>query len=439
MNSTLIQSKFRIWRWRIFTSTWVSYAGFYLTRKAFAASKISLSDESGLGFSDAQLGLIDFSFLTAYMIGQFLNGPLADRLGPRRVVLAGLIVSIIACASMGLASAIPVFVTLAIIHGVAQATGWPSLVKNMSAWFSAQERGRVMGWWCTNYAIGGLIATPFAALMIDSFGNWRFGFFMPSLALVGVALIFFFAQKDRPEDVGLPSVESFHGEPEAVLDPTEMPEDEPEGAWRTIAEVFTKNPTVVILGIAYFCLKPARYAILFWGPKYIHDELGTGITESALITAAFELGGPLGVLSAGYISDKLFGARRFPVCVIMLTGVGVTLLALANMGDLTRASAAGILFMMGFFLYGPDSILSGTAAMDFGTKKAAGTATGFVNGMGSVGAIAGGGLPGWVAGKWGWIGVFTLLAGFAFVAALILIPLWNRRPATAPEPEPEPS
>jgi len=37
---------------------------------------------------------------------------------------------------------------------------------------------------------------------------------------------------------------------------------------------------VLLLGAVYFCFKPARYAILFWGPRYINDKLGTGMAES---------------------------------------------------------------------------------------------------------------------------------------------------------------
>ena len=53
----------------------------------------------------------------------------------------------------------------------------------------------------------------------------------------------------------------------------------------------------------------------------------------------------------------------------------------------------GLLFMMGVTLRA-GLVISGAAAIDFGTSEAAGTATGFVNGCGSVGAILGGLLPG---------------------------------------------
>ena len=53
-------------------------------------------------------------------------------------------------------------------------------------------------------------------------------------------------------------------------------------------------------------------------------------------------------------------------------------------------------FLIGFFLYGPDSMVSATAAVDFGTKKGAGTAAGFINGFGSFGQVLGVALPGYL-------------------------------------------
>jgi sugar phosphate permease len=69
-------------------------------------------------------------------------------------------------------------------------------------------------------------------------------------------------------------------------------------------------------------------------------------------------------------------------------------------------------------------MISGAAAIDFGTTKAGATAAGFVNGCGSVGAILGGLLPGY----FDTVTVFIVFAGCAMFSALVLIPHWNSRP-----------
>lgn len=149
-----------------------------------------------------------------------------------------------------------------------------------------------------------------------------------------------------------------------------------------------------------------------------------GKVGAAIIPTAFEPAGLLGPILLG--SDKLFGARRMPACVISLLALTVSLALF--MGALHTGSVllvVALLFVMGLTLYGPDSMISGAAAIDFGTAKAGATAAGFVNGCGSVGAILGGLLPGYFDS----ITVFIVFAGCALFCALVLIPHWNSRPA----------
>ncbi len=196
------------------------------------------------------------------------------------------------------------------------------------------------------------------------------------------------------------------------------------------------NRTVLVLGLAYFLLRPARYAILMWGPVIVYERMPSiGKVASAIVPSAFEVAGLVGPILIGIASDKLFGARRMPACVISLMALTVWLiLFVPTMQSGNLYLVVGLLFMMGVTLYGPDSMISGAAAIDFGTSESAGTATGFVNGCGSVGAILGGLLPGY----FDTITVFFVFTGTALLASLLLVPFWNSRPANHPtisEPE----
>jgi OPA family sugar phosphate sensor protein UhpC-like MFS transporter len=287
-----------------------------------------------------------------------------------------------------------------------------------------------MGWWCTNYAIGGLIASPFAGWAADRMDNWRWAFFAPAGALFAIFLLFLFFQRNKPEDVGLPPIEDYHDEPVPVLEEDETPDEEPEGSWKVVGEVLA-HPTVWMMAIVYFCLKPTRYAILFWGPKYVNEASGSGMAESALVSAMFELAGPLGILFAGFVSDKIFKARRMPIAVIMLGLLALVLFYFNDLAAKNQTSIGVLLFLIGFLLYGPDSLLSGTAAMDFGTRKGAATAAGFINGLGSLGAAIGGGMAGWISDRYGWDALFNGFAGMTILAAVLLAPFWNATPATS--------
>ncbi|MBK5512851.1 MULTISPECIES: MFS transporter [unclassified Pseudomonas] len=410
------------WRVQIFAITWLAYAAFYFTRKAFSVAKLGIGEDPTFLLDKMAMANLDAIYLAAYAIGQFTWGILADRFGPRVVVLGGLLISAAAAVVMGSFATLPIFATCMLIQGLAQSTGWSGLCKNLGSFFPAEQRGRVLGLWSSCYAFGGLVASPFAGWWAYTLiGTWHAAFFS-SAAVVGVvAVLFFFLQRNKPEDVGLPAVE-----PEPELSVEAAYAQSQISVWEPLKEIL-RNRTVLVLGLSYFLLKPARYAILLWGPVIVFEQMpSVGKVGAAIIPTSFELAGLLGPIMIGLASDKLFGARRMPACVISLLALTVSLALF--MGALHTGSVlmvVALLFVMGLTLYGPDSMISGAAAIDFGTAKAGATAAGFVNGCGSVGAILGGLLPGYFDS----VTVFIVFAGCAMFSAFVLIPHWNSRPA----------
>ena len=407
------------WRMQIFAITWLAYAAFYFTRKAFSVAKLGIGEDPTFHLDKMAMANLDGIYLAAYAVGQFGWGMLADRFGPRVVVLGGLVISSLAAVAMGSYATFPIFATCMLIQGLAQSTGWSGLCKNLGSFFPAQQRGRVLGLWSSCYAFGGLVASPFAGWWAyTAIGNWQAAFISSAVVVGLVAVLFYFFQRNKPEDVGLPAVEP---EPE-------MPGGAPTlcSVWAPLREIL-RNRTVLILGLAYFMLKPARYAILLWGPVIVFEQMpSVGKVGAAIVPTAFELAGLLGPIMIGLASDKLFGARRMPACVLSLLALTVTLaLFMGAMHTGSVALVVALLFVMGLTLYGPDSMISGAAAIDFGTAKAGATAAGFVNGCGSVGAILGGLLPGYFDS----VTVFMVFAGCALFSALVLLPYWNSRPA----------
>ncbi|UZE09987.1 MFS transporter [Pseudomonas sp. B21-053] len=410
------------WRVQIFAITWLAYAAFYFTRKAFSVAKLGIAEDPTFMLDKMAMANLDAIYLAAYAIGQFTWGILADRFGPRVVVLGGLLISAAAALVMGSFATLPIFATCMLIQGLAQSTGWSGLCKNIGSFFPAEQRGRVLGLWSSCYAFGGLVASPFAGWWAYTLiGTWHAAF-ISSAAVVGlVAVLFFIFQRNKPEDVGLPAVE-----PEPELSAEETYAQSKISVLEPLKEIL-RNRTVLVLGLSYFLLKPARYAILLWGPVIVFEQMpSVGKVGAAIIPTAFELAGLLGPILLGLASDKLFGARRMPACVISLLALTVSLALF--MGALHSGSVmlvVALLFVMGLTLYGPDSMISGAAAIDFGTAKAGATAAGFVNGCGSVGAILGGLLPGYFDS----VTVFIIFAGCAMFSAFVLIPHWNSRPA----------
>ncbi|MBI2950094.1 MAG: MFS transporter [Verrucomicrobia bacterium] len=413
------------WRWQIFAVTWLAYAGFYLTRKSFAVAKIEMGKTTGLGLTDSQMSWIDGSFLTAYAIGQFFAGVSGDRLGTRRVILAGMLGSIVVAFFMGATSLVVPLIFFSGLQGLCQSTGWAPLTKNIGCFFSQPERGTVMGLWCTNYAVGGFLASIYAGYIGGWFG-WRYAFYAPAATLALIWLLFFWLQRNRPEDVGLPPIEHYHRQSESPSDKPEADAEEADGSWKAVVTVL-KHPMVLLLSAVYFFMKPTRYAIMFWAPKYLNDRLGTNMAQSGALGALFELAGPLSAFLAGVVSDKLLGSRRNPISVVCLIASAILVFFLDKL-PATKFMLGACLFLIGFALYAPDTLVSGTAAIDFGTKKGASTAVGLINSCGSIGAIAGGTIPGFFHDRWGWNGVFVCLSASLLIAGLLLLPKWNAVP-----------
>ena len=115
-----------------------------------------------------------------------------------------------------------------------------------------------------------------------------------------------------------------------------------------------------------------------------------------------------------------------------LVAVAVVLFFFRDLPDTAFALGMGF-FVVGFLVYIPDSLISGAAPIDFATRHGAATATGFVNGCGSIGAIIGGTLPGWISSFTGagtdiWRPIFVGLAVSLLLAACMLAPTWNALP-----------
>jgi OPA family sugar phosphate sensor protein UhpC-like MFS transporter len=422
-----LQRRYRRWRWTVFSLTWLVYAGYYFTRKSFPVAKIGILEDPAMAIDKTAMGWIDGAYGIAYALGQLVWGIAGDRFGSRRIVFGGMLGSVAAALAMGLSTHVILFGVLFFFQGLFQSTGWPPLAKTMSHWFSQRERGLVFGFWCTNYVVGGMLASAFAGYAAYLTGSWRMAFFAPAAVLLLLALLFRVLHREKPQDLGLPPVE-LHQEGEGRSAAESAPAAAAITAWATIALVL-RNPMIVRMGLVFFLLKPTRYAFLFWGPLIAYEKLGTNIGSSALIGAAFEAAGPIATIFAGYASDKWFQARRMPVIVPSLFALALALFLFTDLTNLGGAwTMAAVFFVVGILLHGPESMLGGAAAVDFGGSEGAASAAGFINCLGSVGQIMGLALPGIISATYGWDALFTVFAIATLAGALLLVGKWNAVP-----------
>lgn len=406
--------------------TWLAYATYYTGRKGFSVAKKSIHEK--LGVSEAALGAIDTAFLVAYSIGQFGSGLLGDRIGARRLIGYGMLLSAIACAAFGAASAALMFGVLFFVNGLAQASGWPGTTRAMAEWTTPKNRGTVMAFWATCYQVGGIVATALASRLLGGFG-WKAAFFGPAIliALVGILVLVFL--KVGP-GARAPQADAQVIDVERPAARESQPDTLDEATLRRRARRAVLRSVVLwCYGASYFSIKFIRYALLFWLPYYLSKRLGYGEEQAGYMSTAFEVGGIAGVIGIGIASDRLKRFSRSALAALGLLALAGALVLYALFGSTSTLANVVFLALVGAALFGPDSLISGAAAQDAGGPYAAATATGFVNGMGSIGAALEGLAVPAMSARWGWGAVFWSFVGLAVLAALALVPTLRRAPA----------
>lgn len=389
-----------------FASTWLAYATYYLGRKGFSVSKARIVKEVGLG--EGTLAAIDTGYLGAYAIGQFVSGLIGDRVGARRLVSFGMLFAAITCAAFGAAESGALMLVAFTLNGFAQSTGWPGTTKGMAEWTQPQRRGAVMGLWCTSYQVGGIIATWFCTLMLGRYG-WRSAFLGPAVCIAAVGGIVYLTLRPGPYAVA-----------------RNAPRESVAPRIGFDREVF-RNPTLWSYGAAYFFIKLIRYSVLFWLPYYLHTALGLDETSAGYLSISFEVGGVIGAISIGFISDKWRHVSRSVIAAIGLVGLAAALLLYAWLTPSSAVLQFSLMALIGGLLFGPDSLVSASAAQDAGGQSAAARATGFVNGVGSLGALFQGYVTVGIRKAYGWSAVFYVFVGFALLSALALTPTFRRQ------------
>ncbi|MFH1741252.1 MAG: MFS transporter [bacterium] len=424
-----LQREQYVWRWKILTATYFSYAGYYLCRKAYTVCKKSIGDEFSLDASG--VAHIWTAFLIAYMVGQFLNGLLGRKLGPRILLLVGMAVSLGCNTAFGFANSYATFIGFMIFNGFAQAGGWPGNVGGIAHWLRKEERGRIMGVWCTNFLAGNL-AVKFLAGFMLGYAGWRTSFWACSVGMALIWLLFFFWHRDRPEDVGLDPIITKDDEIE------EKSGNEEETTFGGFFRVL-RNPIVVFMGLTYFILKFVRYALDSWMPYFLsQSQFQLREDLAAYYSSIFDWAGFAGVILSGWALDRIFKGNWRLICLVMTLGMTASYILVILYGTYGAFTLACLYGLVGFMLNGPDCILTGAGAIAVAGRRDALTAVAIINGTGSIGPIVQEELVGWLYDYYGSYEPFNMLCLYMSAAAAFMLFLlvaqawWAKRRKAAP-------
>jgi len=403
----------------------VTYATFYMGRYNLNVSSSTIMSRFHL--DKAQFGTIATAGFWTYALSVIVNGPLSDRIGGKKAILIGAAGTAVMNLIIGLLFLsgwqTKIVVGMSLLFAVSQyfqSYGAMSIVKVNAPWFHVRERGVFGGIFGVMISSGYFLAITVGGWILAVL-PWHWVFVIPAAAIAVMAVIDALLVKNTPAEAGYPALDT---EDATAHDPDR---DRPIDWNHLVRRVFT-NPIIVTLAVAEFCTGFVRQGLMLWFVAFLEEvhHVAKGTFLFSLAGTGVTVGGVLGGLLAGYMSDRWFQARRPPVALIFY------LLQIACLLVLGHASAAWLAaFMIGFtcmWIFGVHGMLTGTASMDFGGTKGAATAAGMLDGVQYLASGLTGFLLGHFLDRWGWGAWTYMLMPFSLIGALLMVRLWNESP-----------
>jgi len=404
---------FSKYQWMILVLCFVTVAmdGFDTAIIGFIAS--DLVQEWGVQKSD--LGPVMSAALVGLAVGALTAGPMADRIGRKKV----LVLSILVFGGFSLITAFATSLTqltvLRFLTGLGLGAAMPNAATLMSEYAPERRRALLVNLMFVGFPIGSSMGGFISAWLIPHYG-WQsvliLGGVMP-LALA-VALIFllpesarYLAVKNQPQQqiarilrriAPLPDNTHF------VLQEAGQVKEQ-----SALGVIFSPRYLVgtIMLCLTYFMGLLIFYLLTSWLPLLIR-ETGATLSQASVITALFPLGGGIGVLVLGALMDKI-NPNKVVAVGYLLTGVFVCLVGFST----SSLVLMGVMvFIAGTIMNGAQSSMPALAAGFYPTQGRA-TGVAWMLGLGRFGGILG-----------AFSGAFLMQAELSFktIFALLAIP-----------------
>ena len=364
-------------RLRVMLAITIGYGMYYTCRLALSVVKKPLIDE-GI-FTIEELGFIGAALFYGYAFGKFFNGFLADYVNPRIFFAAGLALSAVMNLAMGWSTVLIIAICLWAFNGWFQGFGAPSSVVSLTNWFSNHERGRYYGIWSGGHFIGEAITFYVMAAIVAAAG-WRYGFWAPGiLCLVTAAWAYWFLQ-NKPQSLGLPAIANWKNDRWEA----NKASDESKSTWVVQRFIFS-IPALWVLALSSALMYVTRYAINSWGILYLQEIRGYTLVEAGFFLSINTMAGLVGAIAYGFISDKLFDARR-PPSNLLFAVVEVLALLIIFFGPDNQYVLAAAFVLYGIGLSGLLTAIGSLFAVDIAPGRVAGAAMGFIGIFSYIGA-----------------------------------------------------
>ncbi len=415
-------------RWQIMESTFIGYAIFYLVRNNLPIVTKEIGES--LHYSKGQIGNMLAITAITYGVGKFFMGAWSDRSNPRYFMPMGLLLTAFCNFAFATVHSYPIHMALWGLNGLFQSMGWAPCGRSLGHWYSIRERGTKFAFWNVAQNLGGGITGIIVAKSTMMLG-WRSAFYVPGILAVLCAIYLIVRLRDTPQSVGLPPIEEYRNDYPAI----ETADSEKElGTRDLLVNYILKNPYIWLFASANFFVYIARYGMLDWGPYYLQEVKHASLVEGGASTTALEFSAIFSTILMGWLSDKL-GGRRGMISVFCMIPVFLSYLGIIFSPD-NKLWIDMVLFgVIGFFVY-PAILLLVVSALDYTSKKAVGTAAGFIGLFGYLGRVVESKGIGALVPLYGWNAALYAIVASAFMGIVLLSWMWKLSPSRAEEIEP---
>ena len=351
--------------------------------------------KTSLELSAAGIGALVAVLNVGRIIGSIPSGHLVDRIGERRVMVAGG-VGVAIFAALASTSSLPALLPALLVIGVFAGSSSPAGSKLIFRAFPAHRRGLPIGIRQAAVPLGSLLATLILPAVAEA-SSWRLALGLG--AAVPLAGAFASAAAVREARAPVRTTGS-------------------QSALRAVAT----DRAIVLAGVWAMLFVGGQYAILVYLVIDLTGRVRVALGTAVALLIAANAAGAIGRMGWGWLSDRVFGGQRRPGLLLLTTlgAASASLLAGLSAGLPTWTAAPAAIFG-GLSLLGWQGLWVALVS-ELAPPGSAGTALGFGLTFTNVGIVIWPPLFGAVAdaagGGFGWS--WTLLAA---VLAVSLIPL----------------
>lgn len=401
-------------RWTICALLFFAATINYIDRQVIAILKPTLRSE--LGWDEIAYSNVVFWFQAAYAVGFIIMGRLMDWLGTRKGFSFAIVFWSLAAMAHALASSVMSFSLARFALGLGEAGNFPAAIKTVAEWFPKKERALATGIFNAGTNVGAIV-TPLTVPIIVRFWGWRWAFIITG-ALGFIWLIAWLALYQRPHE--------HKWVKQAELD--YINSDPPDKAIKIPWARLLPHRQTWAFAIAKFMTDPIWWFYLFWIPGFLHDQYhvpADSITSFGLPLVVIYLAADVGSVGGGWLSSSLI-KRGWRIARARKTAMLVCALCVVPIVFVSQTSniwVAVALIGLAASAHQGWSANVFTMTSDLFPRRAVGSVVGIGGMAGAVGGMLIAKIVGYVLQ---WTGSYLpifIIAGSAYLLALLLVHL----------------